>query len=130
VRYFSFDDASRPDKAPDAFTRMTSGTPIKTDARDRLDYMSGRAIVDGVPPDRVALTADGDVDLPAGSYTLRTISDDGIRVYVDGTRVIDRWTEHESALDTAALAAGRHHVRVEYFELTGFAELRVEILRQ
>lgn len=130
VRYFSFDDASRPDRSPDAFTRMTSGTPIKTDARDRLDYMSGRAIVDGVPPDRVALTADGDVDLPAGSYTLRTISDDGIRVYVDGTRVIDRWTEHESALDTAALAAGRHHVRVEYFELTGFAELRVEILRQ
>ena len=130
VRYFSFDDASRPDSAPDAFSRITSGTPIKSDSRDRLDYMSGRAIADGVPPDRVALTADGDVDLPSGRYTIRTISDDGIRVFVDGTRVIDRWTEHESALDTAPVAAGRHHLRVEYFELTGFAELRVEILRR
>jgi PA14 domain len=130
VRYFAFDEASRPDKLADAFSRITSGTPIKTDTRDRLDYMSGRAIAEGVPADRVALTAEGDVELPAGGYTLRTISDDGVRVYVDGTRVIDRWTEHESALDAAPLSAGRHHLRVEYFELTGFAELRVEILKR
>jgi nitrous oxidase accessory protein NosD len=131
VRYFAFDDASRPDRAADAFSRMTSGTPIKAETRDRLDYMSSRAIAEGVPPDRVALTAEGDVDLPSGGgYILRTISDDGIRVFVDGTRVIDRWTEHESALDTAPLAAGRHHLRVEYFELTGSAELRLEILRR
>ena len=129
VRYFAFDEASRPDKSADAFARIIAAPPIKTDTRDHLDYISGRSIVEGVPPDRVALTAEGDVDLPAGSYVLRTISDDGIRVFVDGTRVIDRWTEHESTLDTAALAGGRHHLRVEYFELTGFAELRVEVLK-
>ena len=129
VRYFAFDEASRPDRNPDAFARITAGAPVKTDTRDRLDYLSGRAIAEGVPPDRVALVAEGDVDLPAGSYTLRTISDDGVRVMVDGTRVIDRWTEHESALDTARLSGGRHQLQVQYFELTGFAELRVEILR-
>jgi parallel beta-helix repeat protein len=129
VRYFAFDEASRPDKVDGAFARITSGSPIKTDTRDRLDYLSGGAIVDGVPPDRVAVTAEGDVDLPVGAYVLRTISDDGIRVFVDGTRTIDRWTEHESALDTAQLSPGPHHLRVEYFELTGFAELRVEILK-
>lgn len=130
VRYFAFDEASRPDKSADAFARITSGTPIKTESRDRLDYMSGGAIVEGVPPDRVALTAEGDVDLPAGGYLLRTISDDGIRVFVDGVRAIDRWTEHDSALDTCPLGGGRHHLRVDYFELTGFAELRVEIQRR
>ncbi len=129
VRYFAFDEASRPDKFAGAFARITSGSPITTDTRDRLDYLSSGAIVDGVPPDRVAVTAEGDIDLPAGAYILRTISDDGIRVFVDGTRAIDRWTEHESALDTAPLSPGRHHLRVEYFELTGFAELRVEILK-
>ena len=87
------------------------------------------SIVEGVPPDHLALTAEGDVELPAGKYTLRAISDDGVRVYVDANRVIDRWTEHESALDTAPLSEGRHHLRVEYFQLTGFAELRVEILK-
>ncbi|HEX6464757.1 MAG TPA: PA14 domain-containing protein, partial [Vicinamibacterales bacterium] len=129
IRYFAFDEPARPDRNPDAFARVTSAAPIKTDVRDRLDYLSGHAIVEGVPPDHVALTAEGDVQLPAGHYSLRTISDDGIRVYVDGSRVIDRWTQHESALDTAPLSGGRHHLRVEYFQLTGFAELRVEILK-
>jgi nitrous oxidase accessory protein NosD len=129
VRYWPFAEALRPDKTADAFARITSGAPVKADARDRLDYISGGAIADGVPADRVALTAEADTALPDGSYVIRTISDDGIRVFVDGTRVIDRWTEHESALDTAPLSGGRHHIRVEYFELTGFAELRVEILK-
>ena len=129
VRFFAYDEASRPDRHPDAFARITSATPIKTDARDRLDFVSGRSIVEGVPPDHVALTAEGDLELPDGRYILRAISDDGIRVYVDAARVIDRWTEHESALDTAQLSGGRHHLRVEYFQLTGFAELRVEILK-
>ena len=77
----------------------------------------------------MALVAEGDVELPQGRYAIRTISDDGIRVFVDEKPVIDRWTEHESALDAAPLTAGRHHLRVEYFELTGFAELRVEIIK-
>jgi nitrous oxidase accessory protein NosD len=130
VRYYAFDEASRPDKNPDAFAQTLAGTPLKTDRRDKLDYISGRAIVEGVPADRVAIVAEGDVDLPAGAYTVRTISDDGVRVTLDGRLAIDRWTEHESALDTAPLAGGHHHLKVEYFELTGFAELRVEILKR
>ena len=86
--------------------------------------MSGRSIADGVPADRVAIVAEATVDLPPGHYELRTISDDGIRVWMDDERVIDHWTPHESAIDAAALAAGRHRFKVEYFELGGFAELR------
>jgi hypothetical protein len=67
--------------------------------------------------------------LPDGAYALRTISDDGIRVAVDGKRVIDHWTPHESALDAATLSGGRHHITVEYYEKDGFAELRFEILK-
>jgi parallel beta-helix repeat protein len=129
IRYFTFDEASRPDKNAGAFSQIILGQPAKADRRDRLDYESGGPIAPGLPADRVALVAEGDVDLPQGRYTLRTISDDGIRVVVDGQRAIERWTEHESALDSAPLTAGKHHLRVEYFELTGFAELRLEILR-
>ena len=76
---------------------MLAGTPLKTDRRDRLDYMSGGAIAEGLPRDRVALVAEAEIDLPPGDYTLRTISDDGIRVWMDDERIIDRWTPHESA---------------------------------
>ena len=42
VRYFTYDEASRPDKAPEAFARIVAGAPIKSDRRDRLDYMTTR----------------------------------------------------------------------------------------
>jgi parallel beta-helix repeat protein len=106
------------------------GTPLKTEHRDRMDFMSGRGIADGVPADHVAVVADADLTLPDGSYTIRTISDDAIRVTVDGERAIDHWTAHESALDHSALTGGTHHVTVEYYENEGFAELRFEILKR
>ncbi len=130
VRYYAFDERSAPTTHADAFLRVLAGSPVKEDRLDRLDFISGRSIADGVPADRVAVIADGTVDLPAGRYELRTISDDGIRVWIDDERVIDHWTPHESAIDVTALAAGRHRLKVEYFELGGFAELRVEIRRR
>ena len=81
-----------------------------------------------------SLEATGSVDLPpapaAGVYTLRTISDDAVRVWVDGTLVIDSWTPHESQIDAASLAAGRHALRVEYRQVDGWVELRVDITRR
>jgi len=130
VRYFTFDDGVRPDRNPEAFDRIFAGEPVKTDRRETLDYMSGGAIAEGLPNDRVALVAEGDVDLPQGQYVVRTISDDGIRVWMDDERIIDRWSPHESALDTVPVAGGKHRLKVEYYEINGFAELRVEILRR
>jgi parallel beta-helix repeat protein len=107
-----------------------TGTPLKTEHRDRLDFTSGRAIAEGVPADNVAIVADADVALPPGQYTVRTISDDGVRVTVDGVRIIDHWSAHESALDRAPLSGGTHHITVEYYENSGFAELRLEMLKR
>jgi hypothetical protein len=130
IRYYAFDEASRPDKNGDGFARILSGAPLKTDRRDALDYMSGGAIAEGLPKDRVAIVAEGEVDLPPGQYTLRTISDDGGRVWMDDERIIDHWTPHESAIDTATVTGGKRRFKVEYFEIGGFAELRFEILRR
>jgi parallel beta-helix repeat protein len=130
VRYFTFDEASRPDKNPEGFATVLAGPPLKAERRDRLDYMSGGAIAEGVPRDRVAVVADAVIDLPAGAYTVRTISDDGVRVWMEDERIIDRWTPHESAIDTVPVTGGRRRFKVEYYELGGFAELRFEILRR
>ena len=130
IRYFAFDEDARPDKNPEAFGRLVAGAPLKTDRREALDYMSGGAIADGLPRDRVALVAEGEVDLPPGAYIVRTISDDGIRVWMDDERIVDRWTPHESAIDIAPITGGHRRFRVEYYEIGGFAELRFEILRR
>ena len=52
--------------------------------------------------------------------------DDGIRVLVDGTPVVDGWFYQAPTTYTAdvALSAGEHTVVVEYFEHTGGAVAR------
>ncbi|HZI29520.1 MAG TPA: PA14 domain-containing protein, partial [Gemmatimonadaceae bacterium] len=95
----------------------------------RLDIMWYRPAIRELPQARFAFDATGVVDLPAGDYTIRTISDDGIRVWVDGRLVIDNWDLHGSEIDYAPLTGGRHEIRVQYFQIEGWAELRLDLLR-
>ena len=58
------------------------------------------------------------------------ISDDAVRVWVDGKLALDSWDPHESRVDTVPLRGGGHKLRVQYYEVTGFAELRFDIQRR
>ena len=67
--------------------------------------------------------------ITAGSYQFQTNSDDGVRVWVNGSLVINNWTPHGPTLDTSAaitLAAGqRVSIVVEYQEYTGGATMQL-----
>ena len=77
------------------------------------------------------VAAEGTVDLPKGAdYDLVGISDDGIRVWIDDKLAIDHWSPHESAVDLAEIKPGKHRLRVEYYQVDGWLELRVEIRRR
>jgi hypothetical protein len=55
------------------------------------------------------------------------ISDDGVRVLVDGSPVIEDWSHHAPRESRATLtfdAPKDVDITVEHFELDGFAELR------
>ena len=118
-----------PPRGDSAFAPVLRGTPVITRQVPRLDYLWYRPTIAGVPQQRFAVVATGTVTLGAGSYTLRTISDDGVRVWVDGRLAIDAWSPHESRVDGVALGVGRHELRVEYYQLTGWTELRLDIVR-
>jgi nitrous oxidase accessory protein NosD len=130
VKLFEYTDASDPVKHPDAFSRLLSGAARKEVTHDRLDYISGASIEDGVPRDNFALVAEGTADLPPGDYVITLISDDGARVWVDEEEVIDAWSPHESKVDHATIRGGRKNFKVEYYEVGGFAELRFDIQRR
>ena len=60
--------------------------------------------------------------------TFRLASDDGSRLYVDDDRIIDNWGEHGLdfvASRTVVLNPGTYRVRVDYFEGSGFAGIRL-----
>ncbi len=65
----------------------------------------------------------------AGYYTVSATADDGVRVYVDNTALIDEWHDN-AALTFAAtvyLSAGPHDWRIEFYQHSGTATLRAQI---
>ncbi|HEU4630805.1 MAG TPA: right-handed parallel beta-helix repeat-containing protein [Gemmatimonadaceae bacterium] len=129
-RWFAWSDSTRdPQRDSAAFLALLRGTPALERRTPRLDVEGYGPPVRGLPAERVALEATGTVTLPAGAYTLRTISDDAIRVWVDGRLAIDAWAPHESAVSYAALGGGPHELRVQYVQLGGWHELRLDVLR-
>jgi hypothetical protein len=122
------DSTDDPRKNENAFQSLKLSPPILAAHVTRLDYEGYRAMP-GLPRENFALEATGTVDLAPGEYTLRTISDDGVRVWVDSALVIDNWKPHESALDFAALSGGHHDIRVQYYQGDGWYEFRLDIVR-
>jgi len=101
-----------------------SGSPrvCRNDGNVRFDWGGGSP--DGrIPSDHFSARWTRRLHFDAGRYRFKTISDDGIRVWVDGRKVIDAWydqppTSHQGEID---LGSGDHDVKVEYYENGGGA---------
>ncbi len=63
-----------------------------------------------------------------GTYTFYTVSDDGVRLWVNGQQIINNWTDHAPTENSGAiaLAAGqRYDIRLEFYENGGGATARL-----
>ena len=129
VRVFAWSDSTDPRKSEATVSSLLAGTPLVTRQMPRLDWMWYRPTIAGIPQSKWLADANTRVVLPAGTYTLRTLSDDAVRVWIDGALVIDHWAPHETMPDYAALASGSHELRVQYLQVDGWSELRLDILR-
>lgn len=59
------------------------------------------------------------------NYTFHIVSDDGVRLWVDGELIIDQWVPQPPTETTASIelqAGQRYPIRLEYFEDAGGAE--------
>jgi parallel beta-helix repeat protein len=129
VRFFGWKDqgAKQPPKDWEAVLRST---PLATLTLEQIDFTwGGGRPSDAVPADHFATVAKTTMELPAGEYEIRTVSDDGVRLWVDERLVIDNWTWHPPHEDTAILRLeeGKHSLRLEHFEIDGVAELQLAL---
>ena len=65
-----------------------------------------------------------------GSYRFTTVSDDGVRLSVNGQLLVDNWTAHPPTTNTSAaisLSAGvKYTITLEYFEKREAATIRLQ----
>jgi hypothetical protein len=71
----------------------------------------------------------GQVEAPfTGTYTFYTVSDDGVRLWVNNQLLVNNWTNHAAIENrgTIALTAGqRYPIRMEFYENGGLATARL-----
>lgn len=64
----------------------------------------------------------------SGSYTFRTDSDDGVRLWVDGKLIIDDWTDHAPRKNSGTLtlaAESVYAITLEYYQSGGGAIIQL-----
>src|SRR3989454_237727 len=101
--------AEVPDEPVEQFDNNWARGPVAGLRADDIGFRSGRTITIAI----------------AGAYTFTAGADDGIRVWVDGTATVDKWSQqpYTRYTFTATLTAGGHQVRIDYYE--GAADARV-----
>jgi mono/diheme cytochrome c family protein len=109
------------------YANMTlSGNPVSTRLENvNFNWANGGPGA-GVGSDGFSVRWTGFVQVPTtGSYRFRTMSDDGVRLWINGVQRINDWTNHAARTGTTTsmtLTAGvKYAVSMEYYENTGQA---------
>lgn len=145
IAYFNWTPDQDPRTSDANWRAIIVTQPIRSIRSDRVDFVwYGRSPAEGVPTDRFAVVAETRLQLPPPLLThtarsesaspgrsapprvrLKTISDDGVRVFLNGQKVIDNWTWHVPTEDAAEVVLKRENdLRIEYFEIDGHAQLQ------
>lgn len=89
---------------------------VRNDKNINFNWDSG-APASGLPADNFSVRWTRTMNFTPGTYRLTARADDGVRVYVDGVLVIDKWNSAWSTTHTADVELdGKHQIVVRYVE--------------
>jgi hypothetical protein len=121
----------------DFYTLHTNGvnefvgapTLTRTDATIDFDWTTGSPAA-GISADYFTARWYGQVQaLDTDTYTFYTVSDDGVRLWVNGQLLVDSWVPQSGTVEhtgTIALTANQKYpILLEYFEHTGNAQVHL-----
>ncbi|MBE0537598.1 MAG: right-handed parallel beta-helix repeat-containing protein [Phycisphaerae bacterium] len=142
--FFKWDASTDPRQDAAAWRKLAQGPTAAATKVDQLRFNYGyggpgdqnveQAVkAAGLGGDRFGMIARTELPLTAGTWEFSTLSDDGVRVIVDGKPLIDNWTWHVPTRDTAALTLTEDkqvELTVEHFEIDGYAVLELDIAKK
>ena len=102
------------------------GSEIYSTISSNIDFGWGAAAPNSfVPKDQYGVNWAGTVTAPTtGEYSFTTLSDDGVRLWVNNQKIIDAWNDHSARRDTGTirLEAGKTYpITMTYYENYGDA---------
>ncbi|MBN1139122.1 MAG: hypothetical protein JXM73_21255 [Anaerolineae bacterium] len=79
----------------------------------------------GFPVDDFSVRWTRSLSFDSAAYRFYVLADDGVRLWIDGQILIDKWQDQSATEFTAdrTLAQGTHTIRVEYYDHAGDAQI-------
>lgn len=129
VAFYGWSAAQDPRESEEHWKQITAAEPLDRITVPTIDFPWWGGPTAKVPGDHFATVASTTVELPRGKYKLIVTSDDGVRVFIDDNQVLANWTWHAPTTDEAevSLEAGKHTIRIEHFEIDGYATLQFRL---
>jgi hypothetical protein len=93
-------------------------TMVRCDKEIDFDWGEEGSPWPSIPADKFSVRWTGQIYIPEpGDYTVKTFTDDGVRLQIDGAQVIDEWRpQQEEHKKDLTLAAGGHSVEMEFYD--------------
>ena len=119
--YYEWTSATVPPDPSVAFANL-----VMTRIDPQIDFYWGSGSPAGIRAEQFAARWVADLEAPTSEpYTIWTLTDDGIRVWLDGVLVIDNWTEHGDTWNSSQpidfVAGQTYSLEMEWFENSGGA---------
>lgn len=103
------------------------GEPVRVKVEDAIGFEYAKDEEKPMPPP-FSIRWTGKISIESGGvYQFATESDDGSRLFIDDTLVVDSWGEHGKEYRSGAikLSKGTHRIIIEYFDAKWSAVMRV-----
>ena len=102
------------------------GEPVLRHSTGVLNYDWGTGSPANVGDDYFSARWTTYAEFAPGTYRFTTVSDDGVRVWLDGRYIIDQWEDQEATTNQAvvSLQGGLYPLAVDYYEAQGDARIR------
>ena len=143
VTFFQWPTNSDPRTNFLAYRKLAEGPAAVSDQIDELSLKYGmrspselgfskKVTAAKLPQNHFGMIARTHLPLSRGTWEFTTLSDDGVRVSVNGKPVIENWTWHGPTSDSGKLtldADQTAEILVEHFQIDGYAVLDFSVLR-
>lgn len=105
-----------------------SGTPTLIRQDPIINFSWGNSAPDPtLPQTNFSVRWEKTQNFVAGRYIFTTLTDDGVRLFIDGVNVIDQWQDQGNTLLSKVLdlTTGNHTIKMEYYQAAGGATAKL-----
>lgn len=104
-----------------------AGSPVAVADVSNINFNWGTAGPSQLPPDGFSIRFSRRISVTPAYYYFTATADDGIRIWIDDRMILNAWpADPRQNYVVGQFLTGSHDIRVEYYEQSGLANVRLE----